>query len=126
MIFIYIKGAKTMHDVGCHAFFYCGQTKMHDKSNTSSTTTTTSSSSTPISHQDIDKMLNEYRKQNEAKNIFKTAKTPSVIFSVLVFCYLVSGLFGLFGLYAVANLFNFLMTVAILTLSFWSYCRLVS
>ena len=73
--------------------------------------------------QDIEKMYEKYLHQNESKNVFKAAKTPATLFSVLVLFYLLSGIFGLFGMYSFANVCNFLMGCSLLMLTLWAYVR---
>lgn len=60
---------------------------------------------------------------NESKNIFKAARTPAVFFALAVMCYIGSGLAGLFGVYSLANAFNTVMGVSLLTLALWAYIR---
>jgi atlastin len=60
---------------------------------------------------------------NESKNVFKAARTPAVFFVTAVICYVLSGLFGLIGIYSVANLCNLIMGAAMLSLGIWAYVR---
>ncbi|XP_065226800.1 atlastin isoform X1 [Planococcus citri] len=73
--------------------------------------------------QDIDTDYNQFKAHNESKNIFKAARTPAVIVAIIILFYVLSGIFGLVGLYAVANIANLIMGVAILTLATWAYIR---
>jgi atlastin len=61
--------------------------------------------------------------QNESKNVFKTARTPAVFFAVAVIFYIISGIFGLVGIYSVANFSNLVMGAAMLSLGVWAYVR---
>lgn len=73
--------------------------------------------------QDIDVDYNQFKAHNESKNIFKAARTPAVITAIIILFYIVSGIFGLVGLYALANIANLIMGIAILTLATWAYIR---
>ncbi|KAK6639192.1 hypothetical protein RUM43_007462 [Polyplax serrata] len=72
---------------------------------------------------DLDELLEQFRAHNESKNIFKAAKTPAVFFALTVTFYIASGLFGLFGLYYVANTCNIIMGFALFALITWAYVR---
>lgn len=65
----------------------------------------------------------QFKSHNESKNIFKAARTPAVFFALAVLCYVLSGIFGLFGAYTIANVFNLVMGIALLTLGLWAYIR---
>lgn len=73
--------------------------------------------------QDLEDQFNQFRAHNESKNIFKAARTPSVFFAIAMVFYIASGVFGLVGLYPVANLCNLAMGVALITLVMWAYIR---
>jgi atlastin len=60
---------------------------------------------------------------NESKNVFEVARTPAVFFVTAVIFYVLSGLFGLSGIYFVANLCNLTMGAAMLSLGMWAYVR---
>ncbi|XP_064556647.1 atlastin [Drosophila montana] len=72
---------------------------------------------------DLEEVFVNYRAHNESKNIFKAARTPAVYFACAVIMYIVSGIFGLVGLYTFANFCNLVMGVALLTLALWAYIR---
>ncbi|KAJ2938556.1 hypothetical protein O0L34_g13052 [Tuta absoluta] len=72
---------------------------------------------------DLEEQFNAFRAHNESKNIFKAARTPSVYFAIALVFYILSGVFGLVGLYPVANLCNLAMGLALLTLVLWAYIR---
>ncbi|KAK4291018.1 hypothetical protein Pmani_036130 [Petrolisthes manimaculis] len=74
-------------------------------------------------HEELDNMYSKYSQLNEAKNVFKAARTPATLFSVLMFFYLMSGVFGLFGMYAFANLCNLSMGAFLVMLAVWAYAR---
>ncbi|XP_059048481.1 atlastin isoform X2 [Achroia grisella] len=73
--------------------------------------------------QDLEDTFQQFRAHNESKNIFKAARTPSVFFAIALFFYVCSGVFGLVGLYPIANLCNLVMGLALLTLVLWAYIR---
>ena len=62
-------------------------------------------------------------KHNESKNIFAAARTPATLFSIMVVCYLLSGLFGLLGLETLGNVINLIMGAALIGLITWAYTR---
>lgn len=72
---------------------------------------------------DLEDSYVTYKAHNESKNIFKAARTPAVYFASAVICYVLSGIFGLVGLYTFANFCNLVMGVALLTLALWAYIR---
>ncbi|KAH8242663.1 hypothetical protein KR032_000949 [Drosophila birchii] len=72
---------------------------------------------------DLEEVFVNYRAHNESKNIFKAARTPAVYFACAVIMYILSGIFGLVGLYTFANFCNLVMGVALLTLALWAYIR---
>ncbi|KAK7078362.1 putative RING-H2 finger protein [Halocaridina rubra] len=71
--------------------------------------------------EEIDKMYLKYSQQNEAKNVFKAARTPATLFCILMFFYLMSGIFGLLGMYSFASMCNLGMGVFLLMLTAWAY-----
>ncbi|XP_068895871.1 atlastin isoform X2 [Tenebrio molitor] len=72
---------------------------------------------------DLEETFNQFKAHNESKNIFKAARTPAVFFALAVICYISSGIFGLFGAYTIANVFNTVMALSFLTLAMWAYIR---
>lgn len=72
---------------------------------------------------DLEEQYNSFKAQNESKNIFKAARTPAVYLTVAIFFYILSGVFGLFGIYTFANFSNLLMGIALMTLMLWAYIR---
>ncbi|XP_055679839.1 atlastin isoform X2 [Lutzomyia longipalpis] len=72
---------------------------------------------------DLEESFGNFRAHNESKNIFKAARTPAVYFAIAVVMYIMSGIFGLFGLYVFANSANLIMGAALLTLAMWAYIR---
>ncbi|CAG9565756.1 unnamed protein product [Danaus chrysippus] len=73
--------------------------------------------------QDLEEQFQQFRAHNESKNIFKAARTPSVLFAVALAFYVMSGVLGLLALYPLANLCNLVMGLALLTLALWAYIR---
>lgn len=65
----------------------------------------------------------QFKAHNESKNIFKAARTPAVFFAIAVTMYILSGIFGLVGLYTIANVCNLIMGIGLLTLVLWAYIR---
>ncbi|KAK9739645.1 Guanylate-binding protein, C-terminal domain [Popillia japonica] len=72
---------------------------------------------------DLEETFEQFKSHNESKNIFKAARTPAVFFALAVLCYILSGVFGLFGAYTIANTFNIIMGISLLTLGLWAYIR---
>ncbi|XP_063231585.1 atlastin isoform X2 [Bacillus rossius redtenbacheri] len=72
---------------------------------------------------ELEDMYVQFQNHNESKNIFKAARTPAVFIAVAVIFYIISGLFGLVGMYSLANICNLVMGVALLTLILWAYVR---
>ena len=71
---------------------------------------------------ELGKMFVTYGKMNDSKNIFMAARTPAVLFSIVVVCYLSSGVLGLISSF-LANLVLILLCVALLLLVVWSVSR---
>ncbi|XP_012275817.1 atlastin isoform X2 [Orussus abietinus] len=72
---------------------------------------------------DMDDAYLQFKAHNESKNIFKAARTPAVFFAIAVTMYILSGVFGLVGLYTFANICNLVMGIGLLTLVLWAYIR---
>lgn len=72
---------------------------------------------------DIEDQFINFKSHNESKNIFKAARTPAVFFAIAMAMYVLSGLFGLIGIYTFANFCNLLMGIALILLSVWAYIR---
>lgn len=73
--------------------------------------------------EDIMKKYDLLIKQNESKNVFAAAKTPAVLFFVIVALYFVAGVFAVFGMTSLANLSNLLMMILMSLLGLWTYAR---
>ncbi|XP_066996434.1 atlastin isoform X2 [Anabrus simplex] len=72
---------------------------------------------------DVEEMFLQFKSYNESKNIFKAARTPAVFMAISVIFYIASGIFGLIGIYFLANICNLVMGFAFLTLALWAYIR---
>ncbi|XP_024943923.1 atlastin isoform X2 [Cephus cinctus] len=72
---------------------------------------------------DMDEAYLQFKAHNESKNIFKAARTPAVFFAIAVTMYILSGIFGLVGLYTFSNICNLIMGIGLLTLVLWAYIR---
>ncbi|XP_021922722.1 atlastin isoform X3 [Zootermopsis nevadensis] len=72
---------------------------------------------------ELEDLYGQFKMHNESKNIFKAARTPAVFFATAVIFYILSGIFGLIGIYSLANLCNLVMGVAMLSFGVWAYVR---
>lgn len=72
---------------------------------------------------EISDLYSNFIRHNESKNIFAAAKTPAVLFFVIVACYFTSGVFGILGLNAVSNIINLAMLLVLVVLGVWVYSR---
>ena len=73
--------------------------------------------------EDIEESFGHFKQFNESKNIFKAARTPAVFSALAIIFYILSGVFGLLGVYSIANSCNLFMGLALLTLIMWAYIR---
>lgn len=71
----------------------------------------------------MDDAFIQFKEHNESKNIFKAARTPAVFCALAAAMYFLSGIFGFTGLYPIANIFNWVLGLCILTLMLWTYIR---
>lgn len=72
---------------------------------------------------DIEERYDQYMKNNESKNLFNVARTPITLVVTMVLMYVISGCFGLVGLYSFSNLANLVLGISITALILWSYVR---
>lgn len=72
---------------------------------------------------DLEEIYERIKTTNESKNIFKSARTPAVFGAIAICLYILSGIFGLVGLYTFANFCNLIMGISLLTLALWAYIR---
>ncbi|XP_064603962.1 atlastin-2-like isoform X2 [Liolophura sinensis] len=73
--------------------------------------------------EELQEAYESFQKHNESKNIFSAARTPAVLFTMMVVSYLVSGVFGFVGLESLANLVNMVLGVFLILLVSWLYVR---
>ena len=72
---------------------------------------------------EIEETYTQYTKHNDGKNLFNTARTPITLTSIMVFCYVISGLCGIIGLYSWSNFANLMLGVCLVMIIIWSYVR---
>lgn len=72
---------------------------------------------------DLEESFVSFKASNENKNIFKAARTPAVFAAIAITFYVLSGIFGLVGLYTFANFANLVIGFSLLTLAMWAYVR---
>ncbi|XP_015905795.1 atlastin-1 [Parasteatoda tepidariorum] len=72
---------------------------------------------------ELDLMYLNYKKHNDGKNIFASAKTPATLFTLDIIIYFSAGIFSLIGMTAIAHFCNLIMGVILLTLCLWTYIR---
>jgi atlastin len=72
---------------------------------------------------EMEDLYSNFRSHNEGKNIMKSARTPGVLFVIAAICYVLSGIFGIMGMYSFANMFNLIMGVMLILLAMWAYVR---
>ena len=72
---------------------------------------------------EIDEQYENFKKHNEGKNIFSSARTPAVLFTVMTLSYVMSGVFGLVGIESLANLLNLVLGLFLILLLMWIYVR---
>jgi atlastin len=72
---------------------------------------------------DIAETYSNFKRHNEGKNIFSSARTPAVLFSVMIIAYFISGFFGILGMESFASLMNWVLGVFLILLITWIYVR---
>lgn len=72
---------------------------------------------------EISELYCSFIRHNESKNIFAAAKTPAVLFFVIVACYFTSGVFGILGLQSISSIVNIVMLLVLIVLGVWVYAR---
>ena len=72
---------------------------------------------------DIAETYGYFKRHNEGKNIFSSARTPAVLFSVMTIAYFMSGFFGILGMESFASLMNWVLGVFLILLITWIYVR---
>ena len=72
---------------------------------------------------EIEEEYEEFVSLNNSKNIFYAARTPAVLFALIVTFYVISYVLGFIGVMVVASLANYGLGISILLLIAWSYIR---
>ncbi|XP_065883232.1 atlastin-2-like [Dysidea avara] len=72
---------------------------------------------------EIETEYEEFVSMNNSKNIFHAARTPAVLFALMVVFYLISYLVGFIGIQVISSLANYCLGISILLLLAWSYIR---
>ena len=72
---------------------------------------------------EIDEAFVNFVKMNDSKNIFNAARTPAVFFTLVVLGYLLSSVFGAFGLVAFVRMCSLLIWTGLAAILVWSYVR---
>jgi len=72
---------------------------------------------------EIEEEYEEFVSMNNSKNIFYAARTPAVLFALIVTFYLISYVVGFVGITVVSSLANYCLGISILLLLAWSYIR---
>lgn len=75
-----------------------------------------------LRNESVDQFEN-FQRHNEGKNIFSAARTPAVLFTVMIVCYMISGVFSVIGLESISNIFNFSMIIFLMMLCSWFYIQ---
>lgn len=74
-------------------------------------------------HEELKEAYENFKKHNESKNLFSAARTPAVLFTVMVISYILAGIFAFIGLESLANLSNLVLGIFLIMLSTWLYVR---
>ncbi|XP_067681907.1 atlastin-2-like isoform X1 [Haliotis asinina] len=72
---------------------------------------------------ELEECFDNFQKHNASKNIFSAARTPAVLFTVMVASYLLAGILGVIGLESLANLLNLVMIAFLGIMCAWLYVR---
>jgi len=72
---------------------------------------------------EIEEEYEEFISLNNSKNIFYAARTPAVLFALIVVFYIISYVVGFVGVTVIASLANYCLGISILLLIAWSYVR---
>lgn len=73
--------------------------------------------------EDVMEQFDHFQKHNESKNIFTAARTPAVLFTVMLVAYILGGVFGVIGLESFASFCNFVMICFLVLLCSWFYLQ---
>lgn len=72
---------------------------------------------------EIDEQYENFKKYNDGKNIFSSVRTSVVLFTVMIFCYVMFGVFGIVGIESFVNLLNLVLGFFFIFLVMWIYVR---
>uniref|UniRef100_H2Y8W5 GB1/RHD3-type G domain-containing protein n=1 Tax=Ciona savignyi TaxID=51511 RepID=H2Y8W5_CIOSA len=72
---------------------------------------------------DINESYENFCKNNDAKNVFRYARTPAVFFAFGAVSYILSGLFGFLYLTSFSTIFSLLCMATLVALVMWAYVR---
>ncbi len=64
-----------------------------------------------------------FKEINERKQLLYAVRTPAFFILIAIISYIASGIFAIFGLEAICNLFSILMIIAVVALIIWGYVR---
>ena len=73
--------------------------------------------------QDMDSAFDQFKSQNENKNVFKSARSAAVYIIIAIVSYFFSVVFGFTGLYTMANICGCVVWISIVALIIWAYIR---
>jgi len=73
--------------------------------------------------EEMTEQFENFQRHNESKNIFSAARTPAVLFTVMIACYMLGGVLSILGLESIMNLFNFTMILFLILLVSWFYIQ---
>nr|XP_002127593.1 atlastin-2 [Ciona intestinalis] len=71
----------------------------------------------------IQESFDNFVKSNDAKNVFRYARTPAVFFAFGAISYILSGLFGFIYLTSIATVFSLICMSMLVALVVWAYVR---
>ncbi|WAR20182.1 ATLA2-like protein [Mya arenaria] len=73
--------------------------------------------------EEMTEQFENFQRHNESKNIFSAARTPAVLFTVMIACYMMGGIFSVVGLESIASMFNFTMLLFLVFMVSWFYIQ---
>ncbi|KAL4648891.1 atlastin-3-like [Arapaima gigas] len=72
---------------------------------------------------ELEEMWQSFSKHNESKNVFSAFRTPAVLFVLVCFLYVLSGLFLFIGLAIVSSLCDLVLFLAMIAMLTWAFIR---
>nr|XP_023650017.1 atlastin-3-like isoform X1 [Paramormyrops kingsleyae] len=72
---------------------------------------------------ELEEMWQSFRKHNESKNVFSAFRTPAVLFVLVCFLYVLSGLLLFIGLASMASLCDLVLGLAMIAMLTWAFIR---